>query len=228
MKENFTSNQRHHFEEERARTILALYDPARFQNSVLSESPDIINECSNIGVEVTDSMREDLQKKLSWARSITGKTANSLSKTDKEHIRSHEVSARELPNGIIFAGTACWGEIYSVQNAFQKKLKKLNEDHFRKFRINALFIYGWLMDDDELEMATSFFLKEVDNHSTLLFDIVYIFCERSNSEGQLVEINIKEKSYVTFDISSEQMNVISHSSFEKVIGKSHEEFYGTK
>lgn len=205
MMKHFTSLQNHQFEEERARMILALYDPYRFEDSVLSESPDIVNNRLGIGVEVTDCTKANIREGSSWASSISGKSIHELNKADRDHIAARRVSVTLLPVGKFIAGFSCWGDNYDVKDAFQRKLIKLNQPHFAKFAENDLLLLCWMIDSEELESSINFFLNDIDyqnlsmNDNPLLkFDRVYI-CK----EELLVEINLHDKSCVRFNIISE-------------------------
>jgi len=222
-----TSAEKHKFEEERARMVLALCDPDRFEDSVLSESPDIINERLGIGVEVTNCTKQNVLKGSSWAGTISGKSVYELSKVDRDHIAAHRVSVTQFPIGKLIAGFCCWGDNYDVKGAFQRKLIKLNQSHFQKFAENNFFMLCWMMDVDELEPALNFLLNDIDYRELNMgengftkFDKVYLF-----KEQLLIEINLHQKCFIKREITPEQMNVISHSSFQKVFGMTREEFH---
>lgn len=65
-KKKITSKEKHQFEEERAKELLAYIFPEKYKNALLQESPDIYVPSLEIGVEVTDSMKKAVQEKASW------------------------------------------------------------------------------------------------------------------------------------------------------------------
>ena len=132
----YTSEEKHRFDEERARRILLLCFPEKYEQAILADSPDIIDEKMGIGVEVTDCINQDIQKGFAWASAISGKRYEELTEKSKKHILSGEVSAGEMSNGMMLAAFARWGKTHEPQRAYIAKTNKLNAPHFKRFAEN--------------------------------------------------------------------------------------------
>ena len=78
--------QRIRFDEERARRMLLHIYPQKYADAELADAPDIVCPSSEIGVEVTSGLREDIQQNIARAASITGKTTDELTKNDNAYI----------------------------------------------------------------------------------------------------------------------------------------------
>lgn len=208
-----TQRQRKKFEEERARQILAYIHPEKYEKAILSESPDIVNVSDGIGVEVTNSMRSDIQESISRASKITGKTDDELTQIDRKNIELNRVHARKLPNDTYIAGTiAFWGDFFDFKKIYGQKLKKLNAIHFSRFQENNLFIFAWLIDDEEVARAIEYFsCQEAPNEYEYNFDFVFIFCD-----DVLVEIELATRSVIRYPFSQQILREISRSAYTTI------------
>lgn len=86
---NYTHSQKNKFEEERARLLLIHLFGEKYRDSVLSESPDIVNHSMSIGVEVTSAMKAKIQEAMSRAGVITGKREEELQDRERKIIKSN-------------------------------------------------------------------------------------------------------------------------------------------
>lgn len=222
IKPKIGSLQKKKFKEEQAKRILMHCFPNRYQSAELSEAPDIIVPALSIGTEVTECLHQDLQQNMSRARSITGKAHKELSEIDKKNIREQHIFAHELPNGKLIAGFTSWGSQYDLMASYSKKLKKLNEHHFKHYEENNLFIFAWLIDEDELAKGISEIIYSLNlpfEHK-YNFDNIYIY-----KETLLVHICAKNCSVNHLHIPHEVMTDISEESFQKIMGMTRDEYY---
>lgn len=214
-----TSEEKHKFEEERARKILALYFPEKYTQSVLSESPDIINEKMGIGVEVTSCTKQEIQAGLAWASAISGKKRQELTDASKKRIVSGKVFASELPNGMMLGAFTYWGNTHDPAKVYLAKTQVLNASHFRRFAENNLFIIAWQIDEDELDEAINYFNSGRDKHFgssitayATFFDKVYLF-----TKYQLIEFNIENRVSNVYLIKEEELAKISYATYNDII-----------
>lgn len=222
IRPKINSGQKHRFEEERARRILMYCIPVRYRNAELSESPDIIVPDLSIGTEVTECFRQTFQQNMSRARNITGKVNKELSGIDKKNIREQNVFVHRLPNGQLMAGVILWGDPHDLMVAYSKKLKKLNEHHFKHYEENDLFIFAWLIEEDELAKGVSEIIYSLNlpTEYKYSFDNIYIY-----KETLLVHICAKNQSVNHLCVPSEVMTSISEESFLKIMGVTRDEYY---
>lgn len=217
MKKLSENAKRTKFEEERARQILCHFYPEKYLKSELNDSPDIINNNLNIGVEVTSAMKENINENISRVSSIVGKYENELTKIDLKNIKTGNVIPYKMPNNKLTAATVFWGNSFDFKKIYNKKINKLNSSHYKKFEENNLFVFAWMADSDEIDEGISFFLN-IDEMKAYKFKYIYIF-----SGDNLYTINLNLKYYEFEKIDSKDLIKISNSSFEKIYGMTKEE-----
>lgn len=231
MNRKLTSVEKKKFEEERARRILMLFFPEKYQESYLSDRPDIVNMKSGIGVEVTDSLSNSIQEKLSNGGSLSGGYGKDLERYDQENSERKGVNAHKRPNGQVLQGFTFWGSTHDLVNAYVKKLESMNKEGFQLFEENNLFIYAWLSEEEIIRDFIAYIQKDTKQESMAgsqmevdgarQFDLVYVFIDR-----KLLEIRLKDNQVTEFVMDSEELNRISNEAFEKITGTKHQAFYG--
>lgn len=202
----YSGRQRTRFDEERARLILRQLFPERYSDSELSESPDIVCKHNSIGIEVTSCRKPDHREKDSIVGTITGKRMNELTEKEKDMILRKDVIAGPLPNGIMIAGYAMWGDEYDIVPILNKKLKKL-KNRYKTFGVNELFVFAWMLDDIELEKMISdiYLLNFKDENS---FDAIYI-CRDIGSNANVEILKLSRSERASFVIDRQTMLQIS-------------------
>ena len=208
-----------------------LFFPGKYQDSYLSDRPDIVNMKSGIGVEVTDSLRNSIQEKLSNGGSIPGEYGKDLEQYHQENSERKGVRAHTLPNGQVLPGFTFWGSTHDLINAYEKKLESMNKEGFQLFEENNLFIYAWQSDEKVIGEFIAYLQKDtkvepgalpqMDSDEMRQFDLVYVFIEQ-----KLLEIRLKDGLVTEFLMDGEELNRISSEAFEKITGTKHQEFYG--
>ena len=78
-------------------------------------------------------------------------------KSRGKYIVTGRVLSFRTDSGVNMAGTwATWGSTFDHETILKKKCQKLNSSHFRVFGHNELFIFAWLIDQEELEEALEY------------------------------------------------------------------------
>lgn len=212
-----TIQQRIRFDEERARRMLLHIYPQKYADAELADAPDIVCPSSEIGVEVTSGLREDIQQNIARAASITGKTTDELTKNDKANIEKKRILHFQTAKGLHVAGTwATWGSPFSHEKILIRKAINLNKSHYRLFEQNELFVFAWLIDSDELQEALDYIAgrRWLEASMSRSFDTIYIF------DGKvLTEVNVSNMQVTRHPIPNEIMKQISKESYETVIDK---------
>lgn len=216
-----SSQEKKKFVEERARQILFYQFPKLYQNSYLSESPDIQTADETVCVEVTNALTREFQASMSRIGNITEKEESPLAGMNQADRESNRVAAQLTSNGDYFASFGVWGDIHDIEHAYENKLKKLNSAHFQKCRTNNLFIYAWFIDDEDLfaSIKTIQQLYREESAYSVHFHTVYLF-----TGSLLIEINLGSSQVLHHAISEEILNEISHRSFELIMGMSRDEY----
>lgn len=214
MKIKPTSKKLHEFEEERAKEILAYVFPHKYAGAELQESPDIYVPDSCIGVEVTDSTKQSIHEIISRASNIVGKTSEELSERDIWSIQNYNIKVLKHQNGQLMALTSFWGGEHDILSAYLKKYEKLNSEHFKRYKENNLFIFAWMIDDEDMDDEILIILQH-DPKSSYKFDHIYIF-----SEKVLCCVDCNNANTEKYPVPPKVMEKISKTSFEKVFGYS--------
>lgn len=224
MDSKMTSVEKTKFEELRALKVLQFLFPDKYEGAILSEAPDIINKGSDVGVEITSSMKQTVQKGNAIVRKLSGKKTTELTDRDYAKINAEGISVFPSPTGVILGIFTHWGNCHDLIVAYRNKTETLNKPHFSVFAENNLFIVAWLIDNDELNSGIRHLINSWDESNEqgyrYFFDYVYIL-----TEGLLAEIDLEKATVNNHRIEKEQMNTISHSAFKDIFGVSRDEYY---
>ena len=205
------SKQRKAYNEILAKLILCSVYKNKFSSAICSESPDIQDFSNNVGVEVTSALKQNIRECLYHAISTTGKTKDTLQNYDKRFIESKRINVVETPQGRYQSfTTSFWGNVLSYKEIIAQKLEKLNGLHFKKFLSNELFVFADFADKEDVNEFVEYLLHFPQNKMRFEFDIYYIYCD-----GILTEIDIKQQSVLTYEISFEHQQELHN----KVLGE---------
>lgn len=205
------------FEEERARLLLINLFFEDYNDSVLNESPDIISKNNEIGTEVVNATKEDIQEKLSHSLSIIGKNINELNDYEKENIDKGEIECISKIGKKICASSfpAYWGSDFDFNKTIIKKLKKSNEKNFNKRIHNRLFVYAWMLDEMDIKYEHVF--EEIESviyeKFETIFETIYIF-----SGAFVIVYDANKHSFNTINISKELVREISSQAKCNIFG----------
>lgn len=214
VEKRFTIRQRTQFDEERARKMLAYVYPEKYGDAVLSDAPDIVCERFGIGIEVTSGLRQDILQDISRAACISGKMDDELTKIDRVNIEKDRVLSLHTDSGMNIAATwATWGSTFDHETILQKKCCKLNKPHFRVFNRNELFIFAWLIDQDELNEAIEYIAsrKWIAEDTKRGFDTIYIFDDKV-----LTEVVVNGMHVAKHMIPNSIMHQISEEAYQTI------------
>lgn len=220
MQRPIASSVKKKFEEERARRILAYLYPEKYQAACLSESPDIINEEADVGTEVTSAQRANICESISIASMVTGKRIEEIPERRLNKL-GKKITMSKRPDGTLLAGTqAFWSDNFDFDRAIASKIQKLNARHFQRFKENNLFIYAWMIDDDELTQAIQELTSQSVPSGTMgSFDSIFVF------DGERL-VEVRRGCHITHKIPLEIIHTISEEAFKTVVGVSRNEYYG--
>lgn len=208
----YTSVEVNKFKEGQALEVLKFLFPHKYQDAILSDAPDIINEKEDIGVEITSCIIGDVQKGISKVGDFSGKNVADLTERNRKQMQFENVHIKKSPTNKIFGTFSHWGQTHDPTRAYFNKKERLNAQHFKVFGENNLLITAWMIDEDDLEFAILFFqtlgthnkYNELEKEKD--FDYIYIF-----KDELLVEINIAKAEVNKHVITPEQMDIFSNN-----------------
>lgn len=185
----------------KALAILRYLYPQRFENMAKGESPDFQDTINDMGIEVTDAVKEnDMLVSRTFPDLCQGDAENEemcIKKIEKNGYSILPIKKNRFR--IITTGTAD-GEKLFFQRIIRKKIKKL-EDYKKKFKKIGLAI---MLPEIPTSYAEDHFLewtKEILNEDKSFFDFVYVlshrFCIYYETQQNLSEKKpLKSEEYI--------------------------------
>ena len=178
-----------------AKVVLEMYFPEKFSDLQILDRPDLRDEKHNIGIEVTNAepqiyhKREDL-----WRKAL-------YSSDEKKREKCKEYMKKKLNikfQGAVqsMGGTRVGELVNSIETAFDDKLNKLQNDGFKKYQQNDLFILTGIIfghfDLDDLNNPHKYLEYMVHRNEQVKyrFDNVYF-----KLVGSICHFDLKSKNY---------------------------------
>ena len=207
MRYKYTDEQKKAIIEEQAILILKEYDPIKYSDAFKRESPDYICEKHSVGVEVTEGLSREIQKKKSLVDRIVGKKDGELTDREKKKIKDEDLTVIPL-FGFHMAGYTCHGSKLDLKKALESKLNKLPT--YKRMNSNELFIYIYDCHDDDIPPLIDL-VKLINGNSKMKFDKVFL-CIYTGTYAKIYDIS---EEVNTFELDSELMNKIDKKISEK-------------
>ncbi|VEF47526.1 Uncharacterised protein [Bacillus freudenreichii] len=186
-------NKQKCYPEEFARQLLLAAEKQKYQGAFVSDKPDIRVVSGIIGVEVTDSIKENIRYGIAQYTALRGKTVNGLTKKKKSYLQQNDVVivTNERGNVISAAPGPVWGSLNNIKKAIEMKTIKLNHPDFKKFKENNLLIFA---EDEELEYIREQLAIALNSGSItnlhFQYDFIYVY------SGILYVFDVKENKCV--------------------------------
>lgn len=161
--------------------VLQHIDPATYANLSHGDKPDLYDDSTSLGVEVTQAIHPNNQE----ADALYAK----LQTTQDEQVRKRLIERIEQLGGKVMSwglfGPNGTGSFDLILEAFQGKLDKLNTGGYKPFEHNHLFILSdVLADDRKLESALQCFTEL--NNLTVTFERIVVSVPGRNYDFDLI------------------------------------------
>ncbi|MGC6769013.1 hypothetical protein ACYSNR_09050 [Enterococcus sp. LJL128] len=182
-------------DERRALEILQAVFPEKYEQALVLDKPDIQNPSQSIGVEVTQSLKEGVLHALGKSYSADESEQDLLIRLKAEYGTDVLRMKLQLPDGskkMVGISLANWGSLFNLTEAYDNKLKKLQNGNYTLYTENNLFIFVFWEDESYIVSL----LKHLSSvQEKLRYDIVYVY-----SIPYLYEIDCNQRRIEKFNV----------------------------
>ncbi|MEI5994131.1 hypothetical protein [Candidatus Enterococcus mansonii] len=164
-------------DERKALEILQKAEPEIYQEAILLDKPDIQNPTQNIGVEVTQSLKESVLKALQLDK-INVHNDEQILGIIKERYGNDVLRIKlPLPDDTqknIAISISNWHLLFNLIEAYDNKVKKLQSGNYKVYEENNLFVF--VFGEDEKSIAQ--LAKHIHRKRTKQqYDFVYVYSQ---------------------------------------------------
>ena len=162
------SHTRLDYEECYAKVILESLFPEEYKDLKIADKPDLVNETTNIGVEVTSAVAQKHREAVRLWSTIPYVSPEQAER-DKERMKQlgveYQGGVQDWPSESYSASDIEQTPISEVVLAFQNKIEKLNSGQYRQFLRYDLFIHSevWLDSGRAAEVLQILAEKNIGN-----------------------------------------------------------------
>ncbi|WP_086315021.1 hypothetical protein A5821_002550 [Enterococcus sp. 7F3_DIV0205] len=164
-------------DERKALEILQKSEPEKYQKAILLDKPDIQNLVQNIGVEVTQSLKESVLKALNLD-TINIHNDKQILEIIKERY-GNEVLRINLPlpdntKKKVAISIDNWHSLFNLIEAYDNKVEKLQSGNYKVYQENNLFIFVFGEDEKSIEqLAKHIYRKKTERQ----YDFIYVYSQ---------------------------------------------------
>lgn len=164
-------------DERKALEILKKAEPDKYREAILADRPDIQNPTQNIGVEVTQSLKESVLKVLKL---------EGINVHDEEKI--HESIKQKYGNDVlrielllpdhtkkkVAISLANWQALFNLIEAYDHKVDKLQSGNYHLYKENNLFIFVFSEGQEKIKELGKHIYR---NKKGRQYDFVYVYSQ---------------------------------------------------
>ena len=193
-------NMKYKWEECFAKIILERIVSKKYRYLNNSDKPDFQSNKLNIGIEVTSSVNKDSQE----MDRLYSNLSYGLVREEKKVIKKIEKMGGKIVNGVLLQPGRT-RTLENIYNSVKEKLQLLNGGEYRIFKSNYIFVFdaNVILEMEINEIINRLILIQKEyNH---VFNKIFIYLFGNN----LYDIDLDEKKYVIYDLSSTNINEMS-------------------
>ncbi|NLY19776.1 MAG: hypothetical protein GXZ08_00615 [Tissierellia bacterium] len=182
--------------EEFARQLLLIVNPVKYEESYLSDRPDIKNDALSIGVEVTSSIASEVHRFISRGRKFYKK---SIVTSETNYISQNKIKYRRDNKNPV---RSRWDSLSDIVKAYNRKYKSMQKEGYDIFEENNVFINAELASKSDIRDFIDFIGNRKITRKD--FDYVYIYT-RLFQMNLVFEIKLKPKHIKYLEITDEEI-----------------------
>lgn len=183
-------------DERKALEILQKAEPKKYQTARLSDKPDIQDNVQQIGVEVTQSLKESVLKilKIGDANIYNDEQVLAIIKANygNDTLRI-KIPLPDNTEKKITLSIANWHSLFDLIEAYDNKVAKLQSGNYTLFKENNLFIFVFGDDQKTIEQLAKHISRKKHGQQ---FDFVYVY-----SQPILYKINCSKRTIEEQELS---------------------------
>ncbi|GGC91062.1 hypothetical protein [Enterococcus wangshanyuanii] len=175
-------------DERKALDILQKAEPEKYQAAYLLDKPDIQNPTNNIGIEVTQSLKESVLNVLGLDDISVHDDRQILEMIKKKYgtgILHVELPLPENDQKKVGISIANWHSLFNLIEAYDNKVKKLQNGNYTVYKENNLFIFVFGNDEQSIEQLATHIYRKRNKRQ---YDYVYVY-----SQPMLYMIDCRKK-----------------------------------
>ncbi|OJG92381.1 hypothetical protein RV15_GL003174 [Enterococcus silesiacus] len=164
-------------DEREALEILRKAEPEKYQEAILLDKPDIQNPTQNIGVEVTQSLKESVLEALNIDE-INVHNDKQILEIIKERYGDDVLRINlPLPDNTkkkVAISITNWHSLFNLIEAYDNKVEKLQSGNYKLYKENNLFIFVFGEDEKSIEQLAKHIYRTKNDRQ---YDVVYVYSQ---------------------------------------------------
>lgn len=195
-----------------AKLILEKMFPNEFENLEILDKPDLQDDKNGIGVEVTIARNKVQEENESlYAKIESGQVRNRDKAIEKinnsykpcvMYVDGQEIREPDRYNNGILVGIPDNDDFERIFKSFSEKIKKLNDDGYKKYMENHLFVYSDILANQQMLNQAISEMNNIQTKHKIRFQKVFVCVPQ-----YIYILNLESKKGESMDIKSFQIGL---------------------
>lgn len=183
-----------------AKLILEKMFPNEFENLEILDKPDLQDDKNGIGVEVTIARNKDQEENESLYAKIESGQVRNRDKAIEKINNSSKLYAMYVDG--ILVGISDNDDFERIFESFSEKIKKLNDDGYKKYMENYLFVYSDICANQQMLNQAISKMNNIQSKHKIKFQKVFVCVPQ-----YMYILNLENKKGESMDIKSFQIGL---------------------
>lgn len=183
-----------------AKLILEKMFPNEFENLEILDKPDLQDDKNGIGVEVTIARNKDQEENESLYAKIESGQVRNRDKAIEKINNSSKLYAMYVDG--ILVGISDNDDFERIFESFSEKIKKLNDDGYKKYMENYLFVYSDICANQQMLYQAISKMNNIQSKHKIKFQKVFVCVPQ-----YMYILNLENKKGESMDIKSFQIGL---------------------
>ena len=183
-----------------AKLILEKMFPNEFENLEILHKPDLQDDKNGIGVEVTIARNKVQEENESLYAKIESGQVRNRDKAIEKINNSYKPYAMYVDG--ILVGIPDNDDFERIFKSFSEKIKKLNDDGYKKYMENYLFVYSDILANQQMLNQAISEMNNIQTKHKIRFQKVFVCVPQ-----YIYILNLESKKGESMDIKSFQIGL---------------------
>ncbi|EOT24124.1 hypothetical protein C805_02336 [Eubacterium sp. 14-2] len=183
-----------------AKLILEKMFPNEFENLEILDKPDLQDDKNGIGVEVTIARNKVQEENESLYAKIESGQVRNRDKAIEKINNSYKPYAMYVDG--ILVGIPDNDDFERIFKSFSEKIKKLNDDGYKKYMENYLFVYSDILANQQMLNQAISEMNNIQTKHKIRFQKVFVCVPQ-----YIYILNLESKKGESMDIKSFQIGL---------------------
>lgn len=195
-----------------AKLILEKFFPYEFENLEISDKPDLQDDKKGIGIEVTKARDKSQEENENlYAKIESGEIRNrdkAIAKINNSYkpyamyVDRQEIREPDRYNNGILVGIPDNDDFERIFKSFSEKIKKLNDDGYKKYMENYLFVYSDIFANQQMLNQAISKMNNIKSKYKIRFQKVFVCVPQ-----YIYILNLESKKGESMDIKKFQIGL---------------------